>query len=77
MKPSSLDDEFLAPVPTWRMGAMYNDSWPRPKRKTSEAAQGRIELQPPPAVIVPAQVPAPQPKAKRKANGHGFDVQRR
>ena len=76
MKPSALDDGFLAPIPTWRMGAMYNDAWPRPKRKSSEAAQGRIELQPPPAVVM-----APQSKAKRKlvreSNGHGFDVQRR
>ncbi len=45
-------------------------------RSHDQKLQGRIELQPPPAVVM-----APQPKAKRKlvreSNGHGFDVQRR
>jgi hypothetical protein len=65
---NALDDDFLAPVPTWRMGALYNDSY----AGGHAPARGTIELQPTPQIIVVAQ-----PKTKRKANGHGFAIQRR
>lgn len=72
-RPCNLDDNFLAPVPTWLVGEMFTAEYPG----AVQLAPGRhefIEALPP---AVPVNVPAAKPRLRRKReHGNGIHVQR-
>lgn len=70
-RPRNLDDNFLAPVPTWLVGEMFTAEYPG----AVQLAPGRHEFF---EALPPANpVPQPKPRLRRKReHGNGMHIQR-